>query len=142
MKKALLILLSSSLVLAACAGAVSPPEADNIIGQPVPISGGGYTDINVTELETMLEDKDFLFVNVHIPEGGNIPNTDLFIPFDEISSNLELLPQDKNAKIVLYCRSDSMSGIAAEELVGLGYTNIWNLDGGYNAWIDSGLPFE
>lgn len=142
MKKSILVLLLSSLLLVACGGEISQSESGGTIGQPIPLPGGGYTDISVEELETMLENKDFLFVNVHIPEGGDIPNTDLFIPFDNISANLDLLPQDKDAKIVLYCRSDNMSGTAAEELVGLGYTNIWNLDGGYNAWIDSGLPFE
>ena len=141
MKKSLLVLILSSLILVGC-GANSPGESQDTIGQPVPLPGGGYTDISVAELDTMLENKDFLFVNVHIPEEGNIPNTDLFIPFDQISSNLDQLPEDKDAKIVLYCRSDNMSGTAAEELVGLGYTNIWNLDGGYNAWIDAGLPFE
>jgi rhodanese-related sulfurtransferase len=35
-----------------------------------------------------------------------------------------------------------MSRIAAETLVGLGYSNIWNLDGGFNAWRATGLPFE
>jgi rhodanese-related sulfurtransferase len=35
-----------------------------------------------------------------------------------------------------------MSMIAAEELVKLGYTNIWNLDGGMVAWEKAGQPIE
>ena len=46
--------------------------------------------------------------------------------------------QNKNAEIVFYCRSDRMSTIASETLVGLGYTNIYNLDGGMVAWETPG----
>jgi rhodanese-related sulfurtransferase len=35
-----------------------------------------------------------------------------------------------------------MSSIAAKELVFLGYTNIMNLEGGFNAWIAAGFPME
>ena len=90
----------------------------------------------------MLANKDFIFVNVHIPFEGDIADTDLSIPYNEIEQNLDQLPAEKNAKIVLYCRSDRMSNMAAETLVGLGYTNIWNLDGGMVAWEKAGLPLE
>lgn len=83
--------------------------------------------------------KDFVLVNVHIPLTSSIAATDLSIPYDEIENNLSLLPTDKNAKIVLYCRSGRMSAIAAETLVGLGYANIWILDGGMVAWEQAGL---
>lgn len=100
-----------------------------------------YRNLGPAELNHMLANKDFVFVNVHIPFEGDIAGTDLSIPYDQItdSDNLALLPSDKDAKIVLYCRSGRMSEIAANALVGLDYTNIWNLDGGMIEWERQGF---
>lgn len=138
----LIFVLLIVLLLPACKSASTPAPAADVVGQKVAVPGGSYTDVSVAELQTMLANKDFTFVNVHIPFEGDIANTDLSIAYNEIEQNLGQLPGDKDAKIVLYCRSDRMSRIAAEALVGLGYTNVWNLDGGMVAWENAGLPLE
>jgi len=135
-------LLLSFAFLAACGGTPASTTSDEVSGRKVTVEGGEYTEVSIPEFQIMLEEKDFLLVNVHIPLEGSIPNTDTSFPFNEVQQNLDQLPEDKDAKILLYCRSDSMSGVSAEELVALGYTNIWNLDGGYNAWLQAGLPLD
>ena len=87
-----------------------------------------------------IQKRDFVFVNTHIPYEGEIANTDAFVPYDALDENLGKLPADKNAKIVLYCRSDRMSTIAAKALVKKGYTSLYNLVGGMVAWEGAGLP--
>jgi rhodanese-related sulfurtransferase len=129
------------MLLTACSGAQTPAATLEVVGKPVSVAGGSYTDISVSELGSMLADKDFTLVNVHIPFEGNIAHTDISIPYDQIEQNLNELP-DKSAEIVLYCRSGRMSSIAAETLVGLGYTHIYNLDGGMAAWEQAGQSIE
>src|SRR4030066_1481733 len=139
MKRSVLILGRMVMVLlSACNSPATSIPAVEVVGKKVTVADGSYTDVSVAEMQTMLANKDFTLVNVHIPFEGDIAGTDLSIPYDQIAQNLDKFP-DKNAKIVLYCRSDRMSNIAAETLVGLGYTNVWNLDGGMVEWEQAGL---
>jgi len=137
MTKKFIFIFLAAVVLVGC-------QSKSVSGETVMAAGGSYQNITADELNAMLKNKDFVFVNVHIPFAGNIANTDLSIPYDQISipENLSQLPDDKNAKIVLYCRSGRMSEIAAQELVSLGYTDIWNLTGGMVEWEQAGFEIE
>jgi phage shock protein E len=96
-----------------------------------------FETISPEVLAQKLEHKDFLFINVHVPYEGEIAQTDAFIPFDQIAANLDKLPSDKSASIVLYCRSGRMSEIAATTLAALGYSHVAHLEGGFSAWAQS-----
>ena len=135
-KYILLFILASGLILSACTGRNLSRETDAITNK---IS---YSNITHEELNEMLQNKDFLMVNVHVPFEGNIPQTDTSIPYNRFDQELSQLPDDKDAKIVVYCRSGSMSSVAAEKLVSLGYTNVLNLDKGFHGWEDAGFPME
>jgi rhodanese-related sulfurtransferase len=124
-----------ALLLAACGSSAPQGEAGTVKGFPK--NADGYADISVDQLASLMDDKDFTMVNVHIPYEGEIPQTDLFIPFDEMQAHLDELPA-RDATIVLYCRSGSMSTAAARVLADEGYTNVMELDGGFNAWRSAG----
>jgi len=105
---------------------------------------GGYSfkNISAQDLKKMLNDKeDFVLIDVHIPEQKHIQGTDDFIPFNAIEENKDKLPE-KDKKIVVYCRTGSMSAQAAQELVDMGYTNVYNLDRGTVGWRDAGLRID
>ncbi len=126
-------------LLAACSTQSATPTAVPALVAKAQVEGGSYTNVTPLQVSEMLKQKDFFFVNVHIPYEGEIDRTDAQIPYDQTAQQLSQYPADKTAKIVLYCRSGRMSAIAAKELVKAGYTNVWNLDGGMAAWETQGL---
>lgn len=136
-------LLGLTMAISACGGgpAATPAAVAVYDTVEVPVEGGGsYADITPARLRAMLGEEGLVLVNVHVPYEGEIEGTDLFIPYDQVAADLDQLPSERDAKVVLYCRSGSMSAIAARELVAAGYTNVLNLDGGMNAWRSQGFP--
>lgn len=132
----ILIIIALIMVLSACGPKILHP-IEKSASEAV-----GYKMTSVDELSQALKSKDFLFVNVHIPLEGNIPDTDLDIAYNEIEKQIGKFPADKDSKIILYCRSGAMGNTAAQTLVDLGYTNVFNLKGGYNAWEAAGNQFS
>jgi len=107
------------------------------------IAQSGFKNITPEELRKMIDENGGLvLIDVHIPEQKHLEATDDFIPYNEIKENKDRLPQDKERKIVLYCRSGSMSDVAAGELVEMGYTDVYNLVGGIVAWKKAGFSVD
>jgi len=72
-------------------------------------------------------------------EDGHIPsmiNIDYY--GNDFESNVSTL--DKDAAICVYCRSGKRSASSATILHKQGFTKVYNLLGGFNAWKSSGLP--
>ena len=135
------LIILSIFGLVVLSGCISQPEqkATPIVTEE-PVKG--YRDITAPELEAMMSQENIFLVDTHIPEQRHIKGTYEVIPFNEIKANLDRLPSDKNAKIVVYCRSGSMSAGASKTLVELGYTDVNNLLGGANGWMKQGFEFE
>lgn len=71
---------------------------------------------------------------------GHVPGA-INIPHDQVKQRLAEFG-DKNAEIVLYCRSGRRTGMAVDALSEAGYTRLKHLQGDMNAWQDSQLPIE
>lgn len=73
----------------------------------------------------------------HLPGALNLPH-------DRVDELAPVLLPKLSAEIVVYCASSSCknSGIAAEKLIELGYTNVRDYDEGKQDWIEAGLPIE
>ena len=127
------LMLVMTMMLTAC---------QQTMGVEAEMNGLPYRVVTVDELQTMLEKKDFLLVNVHTPFEGNIPQTDLHFPYDEISQKLDQLPAEKDAKLLVYCLTSGMAKEAIATLLEAGYTNLWMLEGGTTAWLEAGQILE
>ena len=97
-----------------------------------------YRNISVDTFTEMIAAKDFVLVNTHIPYEGEIPATDLLIPFNEVDRYVDRLPTDKTAAIIVYCKAGPMGDIAADRLIDLGYTNVMHFKAGMNGWERAG----
>jgi rhodanese-related sulfurtransferase len=64
------------------------------------------------------------------------------IPFSDLFANLDKIPADKDARIIVLCASGHRGGITMMALRLMGYTNVINLNGGLNGWKSAGLPIK
>ena len=97
-----------------------------------------YLNVSVEQFVEMLEKKDFTLINTHIPYEGELPGTDLLIPYNEIEQHRVKLPDDTTTRIVVYCKAGPMGDIAADKLVQMGYTHVIHFKDGMNGWEKAG----
>src|SRR5579864_6036096 len=71
---------------------------------------------------------------------GHLPNA-VAIPRGFLELRVEEKVPDHNTPVILQCASGTRSLLAARALKELGYTNVYNLVGGFNSWKDRGLPW-
>ena len=96
-----------------------------------------YKNIIPQEFDKILSTRKVFLVDVHIPLQQHLDGTNLVVPYNKIKENLNKFPKDKNTEIIVYCRSGRMSTEAAQALSQAGYTHVYNLVGGLNAYHES-----
>jgi len=90
--------------------------------------------INPDQFDELSAKPETFVLDVHTPEQTHISDSDVFIPYNKLEENKDQLPADKNTPILIYCRSGSMSGEASQTLASMGYTTIYDLEGGTQAY--------
>ena len=91
-----------------------------------------YKKITADEAKQMMDtEKDIIILDVRTKEefvAGYIKNA-ILIPDTEIEKSAPEKLTNKNAKILVYCRSGRRSAIAANKLIEMGYTNVLDFGG-------------
>ena len=91
-----------------------------------------YEQISAEEAKALMDtEKDYIIIDARTEEEfaeGHIEGA-ILIPEYEIAQRAEKELPDKDALILVYCRSGRRSKIASEELVRLGYTNVKEFGG-------------
>lgn len=103
---------------------------------------GGYHD--VTPAQAYAARGAVRLVDVREPyefndELGHIPGAEL-VPLGSLAAHAR--SWDRNADIIVVCRSGGRSGRAALALVGAGFRRVMNLAGGMSAYNAAALPVE
>jgi len=98
---------------------------------------GAYKNITAAEVkEKLSSSKDIILLDVRTEaeyNQGHIPGS-ILIPVDELKNRALNELKDKNAAIIVYCRSGARSANASGILASLGYTNVYNMIGGIMGW--------
>ena len=100
---------------------------------------GAYNKISAEQAKKMMaESKDFILLDVRSEQEYKEQRISgaILIPDNEIKARAEKELPDKNALILVYCRSGRRSAGAAKALVSLGYVNVYDF-GGISGW-----PYE
>ncbi len=96
----------------------------------------GYYTIKAADLNTALTEKAPFLLDVReaaeVEKDGFIVGA-VNIPVREVLNNLDKLPA-KDQPIVIYCASGHRGAMIMASLQMLGYTDVKNLAGGFNAW--------
>ena len=93
-----------------------------------------YKKITADEAKAMMTD-DAVILDVRTEDEfaeGHIPNA-VLLPQTEIPEKAEMVLNDKEKTILIYCRSGNRSEAAAKQLINMGYTHVYDF-GGINTW--------
>ena len=99
---------------------VSPDEVEELIDK----------DVRLIDVRTKQE-----FEMGHIRGAENISFTN--DNFEEVIQGL-----NKSEPVIVYCQRGGRSGRCASRLAELGFTKIYDLDGGMSKWVSSGNKIE
>jgi len=77
-----------------------------------------------------------------IPRSVHIPLSVLYWRLDPTSGYNDPAVSDPDRQIILVCAHGYSSSLAAATLRDLGFSRATDIDGGFEAWADAGLPVE
>ena len=100
---------------------------------------GAYRQISQEEAKEMMDNQEVIILDVREQDeydGGHIPGA-VLLPVGTINEETAagVIPE-KDATVLVYCRSGNRSKTASSARADLGYTNIYEF-GGINTW-----PYE
>lgn len=119
------VLLAIFLTLTAC-GPLATPDAEN--GKMVITE---YIKITAAEAKYMIDNEEVTIVDVRTQEEYDEVHIEesILIPDTSIEKLAPGMLTDKNATILVYCRSGRRSEIASKLLIEMGYQKVYDFGG-------------
>ena len=100
-------------------------------------ASASYRDISVAEFKNRMDDEAVVLLDVRTPpeiaEGKIAGAKELDFRSPDFSEKVGTL--DKEKTYLIYCRSGGRSGNTCKMMADKGFKKLYNLKGGYNAWL-------
>ncbi|MCL2158811.1 MAG: rhodanese-like domain-containing protein [Oscillospiraceae bacterium] len=136
MAKKIFIMLLCGFILSSCDSKKGenglPPKSEGDSTSKEEVAQAVYRRITPEEAHDLMQSaEDFILLDVRTAaEHGEqrIPGS-VLLPYDEIEGRAKAELPDKNALILVYCRSGRRSETAAKQLVDMGYANVYDFGG-------------
>ncbi|MFQ5933192.1 MAG: rhodanese-like domain-containing protein [Dehalococcoidia bacterium] len=104
--------------------------------------GEPFKRITAKGAKELMEEGDTAVIDVRNPDEyatGHIPGAKL-IPVNDLFSRVDELDKDK--RLLFVCSVGVRSALACEVAAACGYTDLYNIEGGTDAWIDNQYQVE
>lgn len=105
----------------------------------------GMSEVGNVGLTQLMNREDAGVLDIREPrevEGGTKIIGALHVPFSQLKDRVDTLALDKAKPLVVYCARGQRSVMAGSTLKAAGFTQLYNLNGGFKAWSEAGLPVE
>jgi rhodanese-related sulfurtransferase len=126
-------------------GAGSETETPSPSEPAMDDAGSGWQTVDVQAADDALSaDAQAQLVDVREPEEWaetGVPAGAVLIPLGELQSRAAA-ELDAARPVYVLCRTGNRSQTGSDILVGMGFTDVFNVDGGIVAWTAAGLPVE
>lgn len=103
---------------------------------------GTSGNISTSSAQKMAKGKNILILDVRTPEEyvkGHLVNAQLMNYYDNtFSAQLKTLPKSKT--VIIYCKSGRRSAETLAMMKKLGFHNVYNMLGGFDAWSKENRP--
>ena len=116
--------------------AASSGSGDMMASSSSSTQAAGYANISVDEAKSMIDAGNVTIVDVRTQseyDSGHIAGA-VLVPLDTIGSEQPSALPDKDANLIVYCRTGVRSAQASASLAAMGYTHVNNMQGGITAW--------
>ena len=108
------------------------------------VAGGGSREVGTLETTRFMNTGNALVLDIRDNaefNGGRIPKSKN-MPLAEIDKRVDEISRFKDKPLIVTCRNNMRASAAVKLLKKHGFTDVYQLSGGFGAWQQASLPIE